>query len=180
MSDQLHIIILSQWNILHLQTVGCKQRRVLLSWFICRHFANYIRLTASSNGDRHMWRLSSVSSLLNTQCFDSWLYSRYQTKYKNYATLRSVPIPHNGHPLAAHIHRKCCINLRNIKKNIFIFVIYLTMLFRTRYIGQYAIRSERPENLGSITGGNRNVSFPWLWAPSSLLFNRYSGTFLGG
>jgi hypothetical protein len=140
MSGQLHIIILSQWNILHLQTVGCKQRRVSLSWFIYRHFVNLIRWTASSNGDKYTWRLSSVSSLLNTQCFDSWLYSRYQIKYKNYATLRSMPIPHNGHPLAAHINRKCCINLRNIKKNIYIRDLFNDAI-RTRYIDQYAIRS---------------------------------------
>lgn len=118
MSGQLHIIILSQWNILHVQIVGCKQRRVSLSWFIYRHFASHVQWKASSNGDKHTWRLSSVSNLLNMQCFDSWLNSRHQIKYKNYATLRSVPIPDNGHPLAAHINRKC-INFRNIKKYLY-------------------------------------------------------------
>ena len=127
MSGQLHIIILSQWNILHVQTVRCKQRRVSPSWFIYRHFASHIQWTASSNGDKHMWRLSSVSSLLNTQRFDILVYSRHQIKLKNYATLRSVPLPDKGHSLAEHINRKRCINLRNIKKT-FIFVIQLTML----------------------------------------------------
>ena len=123
MSGQLHIIILSQWNILHVQTVRCKQRRVSPSWFIYRHFASHIQWTASSNGDKHMWRLSSVSSLLNTQRFDILVYSRHQIKLKNYATLRSVPLPDNGHPLAEHINRKCCINLRNIKKRLYLWYI---------------------------------------------------------
>ena len=56
---------------------------------------------------------------LNSQCFDSWLYSRHQIKYKNYATLTSVPIPDNGHPLAAHINRECWINLRKTKEYLY-------------------------------------------------------------
>ena len=114
----------------------------------------------------------SVSSLLNTRCFDSLLCSHHQLKYKNYATLRSVPIPDNGHPLAAHINRKC-IDFREIK-NIYIHDIFNDVI-RTRYIGQYALRSKRPENLSSIAGGKRHVSCHRLWAPSSILSNGCQG-----